>query len=319
MKCVSFLIALVALFLVMRVASFITESPETDPILNEFQISRSASSARTASIVLASTRERSLFPARNGPVSTEPLRKVLEKTGKFKILLEILDKAAILTTLEAAQNQTIIAPTDYAFRMSARDIGCSRHDDDDDVIDCFTGGLPSDFGGVPFVWEYHMLNGSRPLSEMLFNHVFVMSNGVQVYRKGIFFVDQVPWLPNARLKVDLYDVAYNGGFVHSVHRVMLPFTSTSPADPCDLFEYPFTVADGTFARIYRLVKAVAKCDTMQQAVSTCAVDASDVCASGRGAQPVTGDITIGLTVAAAKKCTSVFDALKACGWTDLLV
>lgn len=241
------------------------------------------------------------------------LSTVLEDATKFKILLAILEKVGTMTTLERMENQTLFAPTDYAFRMSAREIGCASFESDEAIVDCFTGQVPSNFGPMPFDLKYHILPGAHYLAEMLYSHVFTMSNGIPVYRKGIYFVDQVPALQNARLKVELYDIPYNSGVVHALHRVMLPFTSVPPPRACDVFEYPFSVANASFVPIYMLIKGVSRCEAVRYAILACDLDETQVCKSGRGATEITKDITVGHAVSAAKNCKAVFEELESCG------
>lgn len=255
-----------------------------------------------------------LFPdIRSDSVPKTSLRKMLETTSKFRILLAILEKLGTLDTLESNKNQTLFAPTDYGFRMSARDIGCVSYKSDNDIVRCFTGQISSSFLPLPFQLKYHVIPRTFYLSEMLYYHVFNMTNNIPVYRKGIYFVDQVPSVQNARLNVDVYDLPYDNGVVHAIHRVMLPSSSAPVANPCDVFEFPLSVANGSFVPIYVLIRAVARCEHLRNAIIECKVNKQEMCTFGRGAHIIAEDITIGQAVSAAKKCKPVFNSLKMCG------
>lgn len=261
-----------------------------------------------------------LFPdVRSDSAPKASLRKMLEATSKFRILLAILEKMGTIDMLESNKNQTLFAPTDYGFRMSARDIGCVRYKSDEDVVKCLTGEISSRFLPLPFQWQYHVIPRTLYLSEMLYFHVLNMANNVPVYRKGIYFIDQVPTVQNARLNVGLYDLPYENGVVHAIHRIMLPFSSAPVPDPCDFFEYPLSVANGSFVPIYMLTRDVAICEGLRNAIFQCKMDKHEVCRSGRGAHIIIEDITVGRAISAAKKCKSVFKSLEACGRFKALV
>lgn len=229
--------------------------------------------------------------------------ELLTSTRKFYIASKILYLTGTTTIVAHSPNITVLLPTNYAFRATGRELGCGSAGTLDEAVQCITDKFTTQ--EIARILSYHILLTPMDSADIMAKEVLKTSIGLPVYWKRDKFVDQMPQYSNAELVRGLTDLQYENGFAHAVNRVLLPFTTKLPDDPCDVFEFPLSVRNGSFIPIYRLEQAVRKCPKVREATVACGVQKADVCATGRAERTLVEGITVGSVVAAVKFCASV--------------
>lgn len=251
-----------------------------------------------------------LFAAAHGQPGTSSaatFEAVLGSEGRYTIALMILRATGTTPIIANSPNITVFLPTDYAFRRVGRELGCENVTTVDETTSCITSMF-----SAQEVWRmvrYHVLLRVMPSKEIMKTKLFTTALGLPLFRKRLAFVDQVPQMRNAWLIPDKLDIKYENGLIHSISGVLMPFTTMLPDDPCDAFEFPLSLRNGSFIPIYLLARAVRKCADVRQATLNCNVQTSEICNVGRGKEMLTSGISIGKAVSAAKRCGAVRKAL----------
>lgn len=242
---------------------------------------------------------------------------VLESVGKFSIAMMVLEATGTTSIVANTPNITIFLPTDYAFRTVGRELGCGNLTSVNATISCVMSLYTQQ--EMARLISYHIVLQAMPSDIVLKTKLFTTAlRGLPLFRKRLSFVDQVPQMKNARLVPDKIDIAYENGIIHAINRVFMPFTTMIPADPCEMFEFPLSVRNGSFIPVYSLSRAVLKCPAVRQATLDCVVDDSNICNTGRAKFSLGSGITVGKAVAAAKLCGSIRRALAdSCGFDPL--
>jgi uncharacterized surface protein with fasciclin (FAS1) repeats len=152
-------------------------------------------------------------------------------TLDFDILLTALDAAGLTDALDSpGDNLTLLAPTDRAFIISARDLGYAGFNEAEatafilDVLTDLGGGDP-----IPLLTDillYHVVpeelsaKGAleRPTLDTLLTGV-----SIRPWPQRVALRDEEPGLPNARMKVIAEsDNRVSNGFVHGISRLLIP-------------------------------------------------------------------------------------------------
>lgn len=233
---------------------------------------------------------------------------VLKSKGKFSIAMMVLEATGTTSIVANTPNITIFLPTDYAFRTVGRELGCGNMTSVNATVSCVTSLYTQQ--ELARMITYHIVLRVMPSDIVLKTKLFTTAlRGLPLFRKRLSFVDQVPQMKNARLIPDKIDIVYENGIIHAINRIFMPFTTIIPDDPCDSFEFPLTVRNGSFIPVYGLSRAVLKCPVVRQATLDCVVDKSNICNKGRAGFSLGSGITVGKAVAAAKFCGSIRRAL----------
>lgn len=236
--------------------------------------------------------------------------KVASGAGVFNILLALLTKTGLATSVVESAYITIFAPTDMAFKATAREVGCKGMLNADTIAKCLLDLIGLD--AVKGVLAYHIVPGMFTSERVVKMRTFTtLANGAKFFRKRFTLVDQAPAIKNPTLIRKLLDVKYDKGLVHGIDRVLIPF-NTGAGTACQQLEYPLSLADGSFASIAMLAKSARKCATVRSAIWKCMLKPMDICMSKFAMKTAYRKITVGRVAAAAKKCKSVAMAFKMC-------
>lgn len=235
--------------------------------------------------------------------------KVASSAGVFNILLALLTKTGLATDVVNSAYITIFAPTDMAFKASAKEVGCKGMLNADTIAKCAFDLIGLD--AVKAVLAYHIVPGMFISERVLKMRTFTSSNGSIFFRKRLTLVDQAPVRTNPTLIRSLLDVKFDKGLVHGIDRVLIPF-NTEVGNACQQLEFPLSLADGSFASIVMLSKAAFKCPMMRSAIWKCSLKRTEICMTRYAMKRAYRKITVGRVAAAAKKCKLVAMAFKGC-------
>lgn len=251
-----------------------------------------------------------LLPVPN--LKANNLGEVVAKAKKFDILHALLRRTKLDDFFFNGPFYTVFAPTDYAFRQTAKDLKCKTTRTVPDVVQCFIDMFRTD--GMAFVLANQRVAGLYTSQRLLRTRSLTSAVDVPIFRKGLMLVDQSPALRNPMLIRGLLDVNYNFGVLHGINRVLLP-TNERAKNACDRIELPLFLADGSYMPVFKIVNAAKKCARVRRAVRLCKVISSDICKRGRAKKFIStddGKIRVGRIAAAAKECFSVVYALELC-------
>lgn len=229
----------------------------------------------------------------------------------FNIFLSLLVKTGLASSVAEASYITLFAPTDHAFKATARIVGCKvyKRTTADAVAECLIKTLTMD--GVKLTLAYHIVPGLYTSERVLQYNTFNTAVELPFFRKKFKLIDQAPVLGNPRLIKRLLDVQFDNGIVHGISKVLIPF-NTGTGSACDQFEYPISMANGQFIPLHQLLTKARKCRAVRMAVSKCHVSGKEVCYARAARVRVYHRVSIGVVVAATKKCKTVAKAVRMC-------
>lgn len=245
------------------------------------------------------------------PSAQPTLVQLLSDRGVFNILLFLVDYAGVRDELLALNDITIFVPTDRAFTKTAQDLGCPDTSTLTAVQTCFTSSFTPE--QVGFALRYHITSGVLTTSHVLARDTFLMLNGVFLFRRGPSLIDQVPFTTNAILTRRNQDLVFDKGIAHAVTRGLNPFRDVvQSSNVCKTIEFPISLADTSFLPLFKLIIAARRCSAVRDAIAICSLSQRNICKNYRGEKFVGFGLSVGRIVAAAKKCTEVVTALRAC-------
>jgi len=164
------------------------------------------------------------------PGNEPPLPNIVDiATGSddFTILVKALSAAGLVETVQMADDITVFAPTDAAFRQLADDLGFKdKKADDHQVFDFLVQAL-TDLGGgdpIPLLTDillYHVSPGAKTAAEIdAADSVETLLTGATFGTEGTELVDNEPDIENPEIVGA--DVAASNGTVQVIDRVLLP-------------------------------------------------------------------------------------------------
>lgn len=245
------------------------------------------------------------------PSGQPTLVQLLSDAGAFNILLFLMDYAGVRDEFLALNDITFFVPTDRAFTKTAQDIGCSDTSTMSAVRTCYTSGFTPE--QVAFGLRYQITSGVLTTSDVLARDTFLMLNDVFLYRRDTSFIDQVPFVTNAVLARKFQNLAFDKGIAHAITRAFIPFRDQiQSSNICKTFEFPISLADTSFLPLFKIVIGAKRCSAVRNAIIACDLLQRNICKNYRGEKFVGFGLSVGRIIAAAKQCTDVVTALRAC-------
>lgn len=237
------------------------------------------------------------------------LIEVLRQTGDYQVFLRLIENTGLEEEILNMKNITAFIPNDRAFITSGKELFCTTPLTVAGVLNCTEENLDTD--GQAVLVKYHILSGSYSSEKVLSQNLYLMENGVYIYRRNTMFVDQNPYGVNARLSSSRLNIVFENGIMHGVTRSFLPFRN-EPTRPCDALEFPVSLADTSFLPLFKIVLGAQKCQHVRDAINDCDLLIRNICSGQRGDKFIGYGLDIGTVVAAAGKCDDVVTALRSC-------
>lgn len=178
--------------------------------------------------VTETTETAAPAPAGGASEETGSITNVLRGNPDFEILTAALDATGLTDVIGAQSDLTVLAPTDEAFRILARD---SLGFDIEGLSDAEVATLLVDTLGastISNVLQYHVAQGAQPFEELVaFNDpagrpVFTPLFGEPFETKGGVIDDADPDEADAAFIGGSTDIGATNGVIHGVDRVLLP-------------------------------------------------------------------------------------------------
>lgn len=239
------------------------------------------------------------------------LKKVVGK--RFDILIALLKYTGLLDTVIGLEDITIFAPTDTAFKRTAKELGCKTYGKDSYTLKCITSYLKKD--QIIDILTYHIVPKKLKSKKLYDIESFLALNKKYFYKKGIKLIDLAPKVTDPKLIIKLLDIYYDKGIIHAIDRVLIPFPIYYPSkpSPCDYIKGGYVYLDKKKKISLDLFKyVVKKCYAVKKAIKYCKYYDYDVCTSKPASYYIYGYITVGKAVAAAKACPKVYKAIYNC-------
>lgn len=236
------------------------------------------------------------------------LPQLLGSAGNYNILVTLLNATGLLPTVLAADDITIFAPTDYAFKQTARDFGCPDVSSNAKVIKCLSGLVtPSQLQSILL---YHVLPIQIGPVQILLRNTLKTLAGKDITSIGIRLIDLAAGVPDARLVLTAIDMKYGSGTVHTINRVMLPLLNVVP--PCARITNLIVTATEKVVPLALLRLATSSCTKVRNEIKKCNVRGQR-CFNQRAKMPVADGINLGRMVAAFTTCKAVTVSTETCG------
>lgn len=231
------------------------------------------------------------------------LTEIAESAEGFEIFQKLLDITNLTETFFALKDVTIFAPDDRAFIRRGRQVCEGDIKTNADFLECVTTSFSNET--ISSTLLYHVVPKTLPFDKLVKRRFFKTLQGSRFLRRNLELIDLSAGFGNAFLDARGLDIFFDGGVIHLIDRVLLPFVNVLPSQPCLLIESPLiTVVGGNkrfvFVSVNSLLNASKKCDGFADAIKEC--ETENVCQVRDASKMLPGGITIGDVFAAAATC-----------------